>query len=314
MNFFQELEELRLKTPRIGSIRLQNINSEYTHNTDQCKNCYLIANAVGNQDCMYGRDFYKNSDCVDCDHIFKNTLCYECIKCKECWNCSYLQDCNNCQDCDCGYDLKDCKNCIGCAGLRKKEFHIFNKPYSKEDFMKMKALFAPEEIQKKFEEVKLKTPRVYFQQINAENCFGDNLYHCKNAWYAFDCDDCHDAGYTSEGKELKDCWDIFVLEYAELCYECSSNYRINNCNFCFSCTNSSDLDFCELVFNSKYCFGCIGLNHKGYHILNRPYSREDYFKRVAEIKEQLRRGSDYGKGFWSPTYPFQDTVGSWPRL
>ncbi|MBI5413608.1 hypothetical protein HZA42_04640 [Candidatus Peregrinibacteria bacterium] len=89
---------------------------------------------------------------------------------------------------------------------------------------------------------------------------------------------------------------------------------MNNCNFCFACTTSSDLDFCELVFNSKYCFGCIGLNHKEYYILNKPYSREDYFKRVAEIKEELKCDSDYGRGFWSPTYPFQDTVGSWPRL
>lgn len=314
MDFFAELENLRTSTPRIGSIRLQNINSEYTHNTDQCKNCYLIANAVKNEDCMYGRDFYENSDCIDCDHIFGCTLCWQCVHCKNCWDSSSLQDSNNCQNCDFGYDLKDCKNCIGCVGLRKKQYHIFNMPYTKEAFEKLRLTMKRQEISEKFNEVKLKVPRTHSLQINTENCFGDNIYNSKNVWYGFDCNECEDIGYVAEGRNLKDCLDIFVLEYSELCYQCSSNYRLHNCNFCFVCTASSDLEFCELVFNSKNCFGCIGLNHKQYYILNKPYEKEEYFKRVAEIKLQLRREKDYDGRFWSPTFPFGDTVAAWNKL
>jgi hypothetical protein len=178
----------------------------------------------------------------------------------------------------------------------------------------MKALFSRDEIQKKFDEVKLTVPRTYSTQINAENSFGDYLYNCKNAFYAFDSNECEDIGYVAEGRSLKDSYDIFVLEYSELCYQCSSNYRLNNSNFCFACTTSSDLDFCELVFNSKNCFGCVGINHKEYHILNQPYSKEEYFNKVAEIKAELSREKDYGAGFWVPTYPIEDTVANWPRL
>ena len=46
MDFFEELEKLRKSRPRISAVRLNNINSDYTANTDQLKNCYLIANAV----------------------------------------------------------------------------------------------------------------------------------------------------------------------------------------------------------------------------------------------------------------------------
>jgi hypothetical protein len=76
---------------------------------------------------------------------------------------------------------------------------------------------------------------------------------------------------------------------------------------------SSDLEYCELIANSKNCFGCVGLNHKEFYILNQPYSREDYFKRVAEIKDQLKREGSYGRWFPS-TYPIEDTVTLWPRL
>lgn len=313
MDFFKEFESLQLKTPRIGSIRINALNSEYTHNTDQCKNCYLLANAVKNEDCYYGRDFYDNQDCVDCDHVLRCTLCYECLNSKECYNSTFLQDCANCIDCDFGYYLKDCKNCIGCVGLRKKEYYIFNEPYSREEFLLKKATLKPEEIRTQFEKLKLKVPRVFAMQLGSENSTGDYVLNSKNAHECFDVVECQDAAYLSECKKVKDSLDIFVLEDAELCYECSSNHVLNNCNFCFMCMYSSNLEYCELVSNSKDCFGCVGLNHKEYHILNRPYSREEYFKRVAEIKNQIKREGTYGKWFPS-TYPSADTVASWPRL
>lgn len=314
MDFFKEFEKLQAKIPRIGSIRLKPVNSEYTHNTDQCKNCYLIANAVKNQDCMYGRDFYSNEDCIDCDHILRCTLCYECLNSKECYNASFLQDCANCIDCQYGYFLKDCKNCIGCVGLNKKEFHIFNEQYSREDFFKKKARLGQEKIQSRFDELKLKVPRVFALQIGSENSTGDNVLNSKNAYSCFDIVECEDVGYLAECKKVKDSFDIFVLEDSELCYECSSNHILYNCNFCFMCVSSSNLEYCDLVFNSKYCFGCVSLNHKEYYILNKVYSKEDYFKKISEIKDQLKNEGTYGKWFFHSTYPLQDKVALWERL
>lgn len=314
MDFFAELEALRKKTFRLSAVRLNNINSEYTMNTDQLKNCYLIANAVKNEDCMYGRDFYENCDCIDCDHIFGCTLCYECVNCRQCWNSNNLQDSNNCIDCNFGYDLKDCQNCIGCAGLRKKQFHIFNQSFSKEDFFAKKSSLSRQELQTRFDELKLHVPRTHSLQINTEHCFGDNIYNCKNTWYSFDVQECQDCGYIQECKQLHDCWDVTILEQSQFCYQISSSHILNNCNFCFQTLSSSDCEFCEFVMNSRHCFGCISLNRKQYYILNQPYNKEEYFKRVAEIKADLRRESDYGGKFWSPTFPFQDTVASWNKL
>lgn len=310
MSFFEDLLALRKSTPLVGSVRLKNINSDYTYNTDQCKNCYLIANAVGNEDCMYGRDLYGNQNCVDCDHILKCTLCYECLNSKECWNCTHLQDCANCADCDVGYYLKDCQNCIGCVDLRKKKFCIFNEQFSEEEFFRRKKTLTPSEIEEKFEELEQKTPRVFAIQLNCENCIGESIFNSKNIYPGFDVNGCQDCMYIEETKDVKDSVDISFIEHAELCYECSCNYIMYNCNFCFMCSNCTNLDYCELCFNCKDCFGCIGLNHKQHCILNRQYSREEYLKRVTELKKD----ENYGRTFLPSPYPEEDTVVKWEKL
>ena len=46
---------------------------------------------------------------------------------------------NNCFECIDVYfskDLKNCSNCFGCSNLRHKNYHIFNKQYSKEEYCK----------------------------------------------------------------------------------------------------------------------------------------------------------------------------------
>lgn len=109
-------------------------NSEYCFNADGANNCYLVANVVNNENCMYGRDYYDNKDCVDCDHIKQCTLCYQCLNCGNCYNCDYLQDSLNCNDCRYGYFLKGCRDCVGCISLHRKQYYILNKPYTKEEY------------------------------------------------------------------------------------------------------------------------------------------------------------------------------------
>ncbi len=39
--------------------------------------------------------------------------------------------------------------------------------------------------------------------------------------------------------------------------------------------------------NCEYCFGCVGLDGKSFHILNEPYDRQTYFALVKELSRQL---------------------------
>ncbi len=314
MDFLAELKKVQLNGPRLGMLQLQALNSEYTFATDQCKNCYLIMNAIHNEDCMYGRDFYDNTDCVDCDHIADCQLCYECLQLKHCYNCTYLQDCDNCRDCDFGYDLKGCESCTGCVGLRKKKYHLFNQPLLKEQYEEKVKALKPQEIWARFQELKQTLPRLYAQIHNSEDCTGDYIYHSQRAHECFDTSECQDVGYLLECKNMKDSWDVAILEDSELCYEISSSHQLYNCNFCYMCIRSRDLEYCEFVSDSQHCFGCAGLVRKKFHIFNQPYSEEEYFKKVAEIKDELRAKGEYGVVHFPSTYPLEESVASWSRL
>lgn len=314
IDFLSEYKKLQLKTPRLNCFLLSCINSDYCYNCENVKNGYLLANAVEDQDCMYGRDFYGCKDCNDCDHIRNCTLCYQCINSENCYNCDYLQDSVDSSDCRFGYYLKGCKNCIACACLRQKEFHIFNEPYSQADYIKKLATLNDQEIQEKFEEIKKKIPRSGTLNLHSENSSGNNLFHCKNVEQSYDNVECQDSAYLLETKELKDCFDITILERAELCYEISSCHVMYNSNCCFFCAECTNVEYSECLMSCQDCFGCISLHRKQYHILNEPYSKEEYFKKVEEIKQQLTREGLYGKMFIPPCFPKEDTVAMWSKM
>jgi len=314
IDFLAEYRKLQLKTPRLSTFHLNSMNSDYCFNVDQVKNLYLVANGVNDQDCMYGRDFYDCSDCIDCDHIKSCSLCFGCINCRNCYNCNFLQESENCNDCNYGYYLKGCKNCVGCVGLVHKEFHIFNQRYSKVEYFEKVRSLKREQIQNEFQKLKLKIPRINLSNINCENCSGNCIYNSKNIYESYDVDGCEDSGYLLESKKLKNCYDITILENAELCYQICSSHVMNNCNFCYFCVNGSDLEFCECVIASEFCFGCISLHRKRYYILNQPYSKEEYFKITAEIKADLKTKGLYGKMLIPSTFPRSETVAVWEKF
>ncbi|MEK7528784.1 MAG: hypothetical protein AAB592_03375, partial [Patescibacteria group bacterium] len=65
---------------------------------------------------------------------------------------------------------------------------------------------------------------------------------------------------------------------------------------------------CAQVFNSHDCFMCVGINHTEYRILNQPYQKEEYFKRVLETTDAMKKDGTWGKWFAS-AYPEVITYG-----
>src|SRR3989338_9490981 len=52
--FFDQLQELKNKVPRVSLLNINSINSDYCNNAEDSKNCYLIFAAQKNEDTMYG--------------------------------------------------------------------------------------------------------------------------------------------------------------------------------------------------------------------------------------------------------------------
>jgi len=53
------------------------------------------------------------------------------------------------------------------------------------------------------------------------------------------------------------------------------------------CTQSAYLVRCVGLAGCSYCFGCVGLSHKDFHILNEPYDRSAYFALTNQLAQAL---------------------------
>ena len=60
-----------------------------------------------------------------------------------------------------------------------------------------------------------------------------------------------------------------------------------HCIDCESCQGSSYLVRSISLSRSSYCFGCVGLTNKDFHILNQPHSRQDYFAITKRLVREL---------------------------
>ncbi|MBI5621582.1 hypothetical protein HY933_01800 [Candidatus Falkowbacteria bacterium] len=134
--FFEQYGEMKNLVPRIALSSAHSINSEYTNQAQNNKNCYLITSSNGNEDCIHSHWLQNCHYCVDGLMNEWSEACYGCIDIFKCYNGKYLQHCSQCTDCIFCFDCKGCISCLGCFGLRNQKYHIFNQPVSEAEFNK----------------------------------------------------------------------------------------------------------------------------------------------------------------------------------
>ena len=54
-----------------------------------------------------------------------------------------------------------------------------------------------------------------------------------------------------------------------------------------NCANSAYVYFSRNLSDCTYCFGCVGLAKKDFHILNVAFNRTEYFELVHKLKREL---------------------------
>ena len=309
--FFDQWEELMLKVPRLGIDIVNCENSDYCNYCGDDKNCYLDIAGEENEDCYYDLFTKHSKNCVDCTFAYNSELCYEAISCYNCYNVRHSMYLDNCNDCFFCFDLKGCKNCIFSNNLRQKEFYIFNKPHSKEEY------------EKKLKELKLdsyegltEAKRIWKEAMgcavhrdmyntNSENCTGNNIKNSKNCHYVFNASNCEDSKYLFDVLDVKDCYDMsYSLYKPEVACDIISTLNMRFSAFCMASHYCSESFYCDQCNNSSNLFGCIGLNHKKYCIFNKQYSREEYFELLPKIIEKMKRDGQWGEFFPSAISPF----------
>lgn len=319
--FFVQFQEL-LKTAPLPNVANSNCpGSEYGNHNLDCRNCYLISASMGSENILYGRGVIHSRDSVDCDSVLNVERCYDDILCGDLHKVYFSYDSDESFD---SAFLQACKNvsdCLGCINLQKRSYHIFNKPYAKEDYKKERSKYdfgsykALQSFKQQFKEFIVQYPRRYGFVVQSTNTTGDNVISAKNCKHIFDAfGGIENVSYVAHAKALKDSYDGYGLGMGELIYEgIDTGLSLSRTKATIFVHSSHDIEYAYACHNSQYLFGCIGLRSKQYCILNKQYTKEEYEALVPKIiahmqsmpyKDEWGRIYGYGDFFPEAISPF----------
>ena len=297
--FFEQLKELWDAVPKLGLLTLGDIvNSDYCHDAYRLVNCYLTFDGEQAKDCYYGETFSNLQSCCDFLFVQRCELCYELANCNDCYNVNFSRYSYNCSDSSFLFSCRSCRNCFACANLQQKEYHIFNKPYSPEEYKKIVESFnldsyaALQKFKKEVEEFYQKFPKKYLNGVMNENVTGDNLNGCKDTFDSYDCANLRDCRYcTNMFMGASDCYDVNMwgdnlsMAYNSVGIGAGAQNIVASFYAAFGVNNIYHSIFC--VHDAQNMFGCVGIQHKNFCILNKQYSKEEYEKLVPRIIEHM---------------------------
>lgn len=310
--FFDQFHDLLIAVPRIALQNKDPENSEYCNFAAFNKNCYLCFGAGRTEDGYHCNRTWDSRSVCDCTSIADCELCYEVIDSDRCYHCVSLRNCSGCRDCSYGFELQNCHDCIACFGLRNASYCIGNERLGEEKYKERAKhlLEHPQEARVLFERLSAKLPRKCVDGINTERCSGNAISHsknCRNCYYVKNAEDCK---FFCNATNQRDSYDVDNDDHSELVYEAIGSETNYMHTFNDICWFDKNMLYCSLCFHSEHCFGCIGLKHKKYCILNRQYSKEEYEVLVPQIIRQMRKFGEYGEFF--PTaispFPYNETI------
>ena len=309
-SFFEQCHELWLDVPQPALSHEENENCDFTNMVSFNKNCYMIFASSASEDTYYSNKLYNNRNIVDCCSAVECELCYECTECRNCYKVLYSQYSTDCKDSYYLDNCSQCEHCFGCSGLVHKQFHIFNEPYSKEDYFEQLATLLPasQETLKRFDTLKQQTIKKATFSNSNQNVVGDSIFNSKDCFTCFNATDLEGSRYCDWVRSVKDSMDYYVWgSTGELSYECHNSgsgiYGLIGCDFCWS--NVSNLLYCRYCTNNtQYCFGCTGLNQKKYCILNKQYTKEQYEELSLQIIEDMKTRGEWGEFFPAAISPY----------
>ena len=296
--FLQQLKELNNSVPWPSRSIRGLVNSDYCNQASYLKNCYLCFNGNNADNCQYCAGFTNISDSMDSYAVINSELCYEVYEggsVFQCFNCDNIENCRNLRFCE---ECINCNDCFGCFNLRNKSYHIFNKPYSRDEYFKelekinTGSFLEVKKIKDKFNELKLKLPRKYIHGTHNKNVSGDYIYNSKDTFNCFEVGGCENVCYSHNFADtVKDSYDYTNWgQNSELIYEaCSCGDNCQNIKFCFDCWPAmQDSEYCLGCHSSSNLFGCVGLRSKSYCILNKQYAKEEYEALVPKIIQHMK--------------------------
>ena len=184
-----------------------------------------------------------------------------------------------------------------------------------------------EKIKENIKEFWLKFPVKYFTGIKNVSSSGEYITHSKNVFKSYLVREGEDLAYVQycQAPSIRDSMDVLVGgKNAELIYESSiCGWDSAQTRFCWECWDGG-IDFEYSMFcgkRSNHVFGSISVRSGEYIILNKRYSKEEFFKLRDEIRKHMdempyidKQGRIYKYGEFFPPefspFAYNDTITS----
>ena len=325
-NFFEQVAELQQKTLFMEKVTDFStvVNSDYINHAGSCKNCYLIFTADFCENVYYGSMLAHAKDSADIFMGAQVELVYGTIGGSGSSSSYFNKNCSTCVGVWYYKDCVGCTDCFGCVNLRNKSNYIYNEPYSREEYkkkieeMQLDRHTSHQKIREHIYEFWKKFPNRYVHGRMNHNSTGDYVVESKNAKECYQAYGIEDCAYTQfiTLPTVKDTYDVSdwgngiersieSTNIGEGAYEVK--YSIT------SWSNIRNVEYSTFAIGCTDCFGCVNLRKKQYCILNKQYTKDEYFalreKIIADLEknpyvDKKGRVFKYGEFFPYDISPF----------
>lgn len=298
--FVEQLLELWRKVPRPAVRTRENTKCRIVHRVERCESGFLLFDSRGSAHCLYGTGLVDSTRCVDGYQLKGCSDCYECALCDSCERAHFCTWCSRCTDSLFLTDCEDCKSCLFCVGLRGKEYHLFNKPVSKDELdsaiaeLSLHARPLLEAAKNRYSDFLAEHGLAHLFARGTTDGSGNYLASCKRCVHCFELSTSSDSANCHTGRTLHGCYDSVGLVD---CARVAQSIGLTDCKNvinsveCSRLVDSSYSAYCE---DSSNLFGCVALRGKEYCIFNTQLTKEEYTSQMERITKHLKDRNIWG--------------------
>ncbi len=316
VDFFKNFKKIFLATHLPTTINfVWTENSEYADQVYSSKNVYLSNVIVVNcENVLYSfntkwncKNILNSSNIINnCENIYNSFWVISS------YNVFYSHFINNSNNIWFSSNLTWCSECIFCEELENQKYCIANKIYSKEEYYEKKKEFS--DLKSQFWE--------FYKNVNK---IWKNYNTKKVSWnYIIESENVENGYIVSSIKNWRNLLVVSAMDMTENMYDiCAAWWLPTNdfygvvwwgwgSNVYNSChmPNDSNIYYSYFLENCSFCFWCIGLKNKSFCILNKQYSKEEWYDLADKIFASMEKDAILGKFFpweFNPFY-FNDTM------
>jgi len=271
---------------------------------------YMVFSAVQVKRCLYCYYALEDSeDMVQSIFHVASTNCFGCSQVNRMYSCVFAIESRDCMNGSFIYDCRNCEYVFGGVNLRNKKYIWFNEQLTKEEW-EQKRSAVDLSCWSVFEEQRKALHGLIAHSVIPENfnhnspdCTGEYLIDCVRSQDCFYCIECTDCFHLEGSRGGQSCAYVCAVWPASNTWMSAVIEDSNDVKYSFYCSKSQGIEYCYNCHDCEYLFGCVGLHKKKFHIFNKPYTEEEYWKKVDALKCGMLGRGEYGMFFdqeWSP--------------